>query len=170
MSAKRMIVMLLFGFLALFIQGSVLKSLGPESMIVPNLILILVIFLAFYEVSVAGVFTAFLLGLQMDLGTGILLGPWAASFVAAYGFVSSVSQRVFVESPVAVAAVTFCSSLLVSFAVVAFVFQFRPAALDAFSYSLTMLLEGLLTAVIAPFLFSGLKRMLVPRGGAAGRP
>ncbi len=166
---KKFIIVLLLGMVALFIQGSLLKSFAPESLVVPHILLVIVVFLAFYDLSVSGVCLAFLLGIEMDLGTGILIGPWAAGFVAVYGMVSSISQRVFVESPTAIAIAAFSSSILGSFVFLAFLYQFRPAALDVFSFSFVMLFEAILTAVIAPIIFKLLKRLLLPRShGSSG--
>ena len=67
--------------------------------------------------------------------------------------VASVSQRVFIDSPLAIVAASFVSSLLSTFVFLALLFQFRPAALDLFSFSFVMFLEAVLTALVAPVVF-----------------
>jgi len=164
---RKIVLILVLGLLALFIQGTLLKSLEPAFMIVPNLFLVLVCFLAFYEVSVLGAVLAFVLGLELDIASNLLLGPWAASFIAVYGMLSSISQRVFVESVVAVFLGVLCSCILATFIYLVIVFQFQPTVGNLLSYSLTLMVEALLTAVLAPLIFAGLKVFLLPRSSAS---
>ena len=56
------------------------------------------VYLAFYEVSTFGAALAFLLGLQLDVSSAKLLGPWAGSFVLVYGFLGPLSQRIFIDT------------------------------------------------------------------------
>ena len=165
---RKYICFLVIGFLGIFIQGTLLKSVAPESMMVPNLALVLVVFLAFYDVTISAVILAFLLGMEMDFATGLLVGPWAASFVAVYGIVSSISQRVFVDSPVAVSLAVFFSNLLATFIYLAFMFQFTPAPMNPISLSFGMIVESLFSAVLAPVIFTGLKKALLPKTSSSG--
>lgn len=109
--AYRPLLFFLFGLCALFVQGSVLKLIYP-GIIVPNLLLIAVVYLSFFDVSISGALISFALGILADFGSGILLGPWAGAFVGVYGMLSALSQRFFIESPVpALVAVAMASIL-----------------------------------------------------------
>jgi rod shape-determining protein MreD len=163
MKSKLVMWCLLYGLVAVFIQSTLLKLFAPGHMVVPNFVLILVSFLAFYEVSVLGTIIAFILGAQMDLASGLLLGPWCAGFVAVFGMLSSLSQRLFVESPVASFLAVFFASLLASFVYLILVLQFEPAGAQHFTFSLLLLLEAGLTALLAPVVFKMLKWLMLPK-------
>lgn len=158
-SWKRCIFVLLLGLVAVFIQSTILKAVLP-SIIIPNFLIILLVFLAFYETSPAGVCTAFLLGLEFDLHGGILLGPWAGSFVAVYCALASLSQRIFVDSALAAFTVVLFSSFLSSFIFVVLVYEFQPVQL---SLLYTAFVEALLNGIVAPLLMALLRRYLARR-------
>lgn len=167
---RKIAVVLLLGLVALFIQGTFLKSLAPGAMIVPNLFLVLVAFLAFYEVSVFGAILVFVLGIELDVASGLLLGPWAASFVAVYGMLSSISQRVFIESGLAIFLGVLCSCLMATFIYLIIVYQFEPSAGGLLSYSMILVAEAVFSAVLAPLIFRGLKIIMLDKAqGAPGR-
>lgn len=157
-SARRLIVVLAIGLLALFIQGTLIKSIAPTSMLVPNLNLIIVAFLAFREPSVFGAILSFLLGIQFDFSSGVLVGPWSAAFVAAFGLLSMVSQRVFVESPPAVVFSVLVAVLVANLIRILIILQFSEVGLAGFTWALFG--EGILTALLAPLLFKALKKVL----------
>ena len=158
-SWKRCALVLLLGLVAVFVQSTVLKAILPP-VVIPSFLVILLVFLAFYETSLAGVFTAFLLGLEFDLHGGILLGPWAGSFVAVYCALASLSQRIFVDSGLAAFAVVLLSSFLSSFIFVVLVFEFQPVQLGVLS---TALIEALLNGILAAPVLALLRRYLARR-------
>ena len=158
-SFKRCILVLLLGLLAIFVQSTLLKAILPQ-MVIPNFLLILLVFLAFYETSLAGVITAFLLGLEFDLHGGILLGPWAGSFVAVYCALASLSQRIFVDSALAAFTVVLFSSFLSSFIFVVLVFEFQPVQLGLMY---TAFIEALLNGFLAPPLMALLRKYMTRR-------
>lgn len=143
---KRIGVIFALGILAVFIQGTLLKSLSPL-MVVPNLVLVLVIILSFFENSLLGVFLSFALGLMLDSFSGVMLGPWAAAFVAIFWILSSLSNRMFVESPLSLVIGTFVSSLLANSIYFFMVFGFRPDLVTGITISFV---EAILTAIMAP--------------------
>ena len=71
-----------------------LKLVSPN-IIVPNFILIMVICLGFNLVTPGAATLAFSLGLVFDLYSGVLLGPWAGTFVLVYVILSLLSQRLY---------------------------------------------------------------------------
>ena len=158
-SFQRCASILVLGLVAVFVQSTVLKTALPP-VVIPNFLVIFLVFLAFYETSLTGVLTAFLLGLEFDLHGGILLGPWAGSFVAVYCALASLSQRIFVDSLLAAFTVVLFSSFFSSFIFVVLVFNFQPVDL---SLLYTASIEALLNAILAAPLLSILRKYLVRR-------
>ncbi len=156
---KRTALILLLGLVAVWVQGGVLRSIVSDNGIVPNLILILVVYLAFYEANPFGALLAFLLGFEFDLLSGVRLGPWAGSFVLLFGLLSCFAQRIFVESLLATAVVVFFSSLVVSLVYFLCTYELHPLSSSRGGY---ILIEALLTAVLAPIVFK-LLRLIVRR-------
>ena len=111
---KRYIVVLLIGLAAIAIQGALLTMMVPEYL-VPNLVLILVVFLGFYDVRLSTLFLVFLLGLQFDLASGVLIGPWAGAFVVVFLLLAFMAQSIFIESVVSVVISVFVASLVSDF-------------------------------------------------------
>lgn len=153
---NRTIIVLVLGLLAVFVQGTLLKSVLPE-LPVPDLLLILVVYLAFYDSSPLGAVLTFVLGLQFDLFSEMLLGPRAGSLVIVYGVLAALSQRLFVESLFAAFVSVFLSSVVNSVVYIILLSDAKPTHAYFFYIAL---LEALFTALIAPFLFKGLKRIL----------
>lgn len=162
---RRIILSLMFGLLSILIQGTIIRGLLPEA-VVPNLLLILVVFLAFYETSVLGAALVFLLGIEYDMCSALMIGPWSGAFVLVFGVVALLSQRIFVESPVAVMVTVFLASLLSNFVFLLIVLQVRSGS---FVFGWSSLFEAFLTAVICIPFFSLYRRFLVPAPLGPGR-
>lgn len=156
---RRILSILAIGFLAVLVQGTLLKGLFPQ-LVVPGLVLILVLYLAFYETNIFGTFLVFGLGLLLDMCGGILIGPWAGSFVFVYGVTAFISQRIFAESFVALVVTSFVASLVSNFIYAALTVQVMHSH---FNQYWIFLVEALLTAVVCPFIFSFLKIVLQSR-------
>ena len=106
-----------------------------------------------------GVFVVFLLGLELDLCSAHLLGPWAGAFVVTFGLIAAMSQHVFVESPLAVALVVGASTIVSTLVYAGLVYEFKPAGAISFW---GLFGEALITAVIGPILFIGVRAILPP--------
>ena len=78
----------------------------------PNLITIMVVFLAMYHSNQLGLFIVFLLGILLDLTYAELLGVWSGSYIVTFSVLLLLSQHLFVESRMVVfIATTFCALL-----------------------------------------------------------
>jgi len=163
---RKYIFFLMLGLLAIFLQGTVLRSLLPSAAVIPNFLVVLVIFLAFYETSVQGVWLAFLLGLELDLYGGVLLGPWAGAFAVTFCVFALLSQRIFVESGVAAFLVVFVASLFGHLIYLVMTFEFQMVRSGFISISLT---EALLNGLVALPVLVLLRRLFrrKERAGAA---
>lgn len=158
---RRALITFAFGLLFVFIQGTLIKAFFPGA-IVPGLALVLVVFLAFYEPTIFGALLAFLLGLESDMCSGLVLGPCAGSFVAVFGIVSLLSPRIFVESPLAIIVTVFVASIISNFVFFAVMYQVSHSS---FAFSWTLFLEALFTALCCVPLFALFRRTLLATGG-----
>ncbi len=150
---------LLLSLVAIFIQGSLLRYLLPDFAI-PNLLLIMVVFLGFFEISPIGAILAFSIGLLLDLSSGVLIGPSAGSYTLIFGVLAALSTRLFVESGFAVAVTVFICSIFGNLTYLLLVSQFSPSA----GQSLGVLFgEAFTSALLAPLIFILLKRILTPK-------
>lgn len=156
---RKAIAVLLLGVLALLIPGTLIKSISP-GLVVPNFLLILLVFLAFYNGRPGDALLAFMLGLEQDLGSLSLLGPWAGAYIVVFAVLTLLSRRIFIESAWVVFLTVFTAALAADFLYLAMLaLVYDAAAVTAASFS-TALWEGLLSALFAPFLFPWLKRRL----------
>jgi rod shape-determining protein MreD len=105
---KRFLLILVLGLIGTLFQGALMR-VGLPPFLVPQFLLLLVVFLAFSEVSVFGCMMAFVLGLLMDFSSAMLVGPWGGAFVAVYGFLAVLSHRLLIESTIAAMIITFVS-------------------------------------------------------------
>ena len=163
---KRVLVFLALTVASVWLQGSVIRSVFSDTAIVPNIPLILVVFLSFFEVSPFGAVLAFAIGFEFDMFSGIRIGPWAGTFVLLFGVIACFAQRIFVESGPAVAVAAFVSSLLGSLVYLLFTYEIRP-----FTGGLVwqILVEAIFTGIIAPFVFKLLKWVIYRREQVSGR-
>ncbi len=143
---------------ALFLQSTALKFLLPYHF-VPNFCLIFLVFLAFYEVSVVGAVLSFIIGIAFDVSSGVLLGPWSASFTASYCVLILLSQRIFVDSFPAAMLVVFITTLFSTFIYTGLLYQFQPAAFDICDF----VVEAAVTGAVSPFVLAFFQRLLVHR-------
>jgi len=139
----------------LLILQVVVHQFGVPMWFVPQGVLVCVVFLAFYEFSVAGVVMAFLLGLLLDLHSGVLLGPWAGSYLIVYATFAFLSQRLFVESPIVAMSVVALGTLLSGVVFVILAFEYQTVTQGGL-----MMLGGqaVASALIAPLVFRFLSR------------
>lgn len=162
---KQACLVLLCGLTAALMQGALLY-IGLPSFLLPQLVLILVVYLGFHEVSFLGACSAFALGLLMDFASAVLVGPWAGAFVAVYGALSVGSQRLFVESAIVMIVTAFCASLCADFIFLGLAYEYQPSSA---SYLMEACGQALATALIAPVaiaIFSKiLRRKAVPALG-----
>lgn len=150
----RAVSLLLIGFCALCAQG-VLRHLGMPEMVLPQLIVLVVIHLSFSEVNAFGCIMAFVLGLLLDLSSAVLLGPWAGSLVVLFGALALLSQRLFIESGVAAACITFFSVVATN---ILFSILGPEYPVVTWEYPQKVLGQAVITSLIAPLVLGALAR------------
>ena len=153
----RTLLIVATGLVAIFLQSSGLRFFGA-TVPTPNFLIMITVFLAFYEISVLGATLAFVLGLLLDMASGgVLLGPSAAALVVVYIALASLTQRIFVESflTIAVAVVTSAAVARLVYAVLIYEFQPKESVLSG---GLSVFaVEGVLSALLAPLVFGLLR-------------
>jgi len=141
------------GLFVIFLQSSGLRISGL-SIPTPNFVVMMTVFLAFYEVSVLGATLAFCLGVLLDMASGgALLGPSGAALVVVYVSLASLTQRIFVESFFTVAVAVIASSAVARLVYAVLIYEFQPKE-SVFGGGVWMfLVEGIFSALLAPLLF-----------------
>jgi rod shape-determining protein MreD len=145
----------MLGLVLLTLQG-LLRHVGVPGWAIPQGLLICVVFLACYEFSVVGALTVFLLGLLLDMSSGVVLGPWSGSYVLVYVLFAFLSQRLFVESKLVAMLVVICATLCAGSVFLLLAVRFQSIAHDDF---FTLAGQGCFSALCTPAIFSVLRRM-----------
>jgi rod shape-determining protein MreD len=163
---KRILVLFGLTILGLYLQTLVGFYLPSLDYLRPNLLCILVVFVALHEPTAAGAFLAFFVGTLFDLASGSVIGPWAGAFVLVFGLLSAVTQQLFVQSILTVVAAVFFSSVLGTLSYQLLSFEMVSPSHRSFW---GVLVEATVTAAIAPLVF-GVLRKFFGRRGRLGAP
>ena len=162
---NRFVVIILLGLVSIFAESVLLWSAVP-SYLSPHILIVLVAYLAFFEVGPAGSVTAFVLGLMMDLSSAFLLGPWAGACVAVYGCLAVLSHRLFIESALVACVVGFAGSLGADVLYHVISYEFRPAGVH---FLVEAIPRAAITAVLAPLLFSCFRKVMFRKSQSSRR-
>jgi rod shape-determining protein MreD len=161
----RLVICFLVALFLLVVQGA-LHQVGLPAWLIPQGVLVCVVFLAFYEFSLAGVVMAFLLGLSLDMSSGVLLGPWAGSYVVVYAILAFLSQRLFVESALVAMLVVASATVIAGVLFLLLAFEYQAVTREDF---LLLVGQAFASALIAPFVFRYLLRSWRKVGVSFGR-
>jgi len=128
-----------------------LLPLGP---IMPDLVVILCVYLALHEHTVAGALGAFLLGYFVDNFSGNVLGLHAVSMSLIFLLVYLLARQLWMDNVVANVAVVFAASLLKALSI-ALLLVFYVSADYPWSHLFTTVwFEAAIAAMFTPFVFS----------------
>ena len=128
-----------------------LLPLGP---IMPDLVVILCVYLALHEHTVAGALGAFLLGYFVDNFSGNVLGLHAFSMSLIFLLVYLLARQLWMDNVVANVAVVFAASLLKALSI-ALLLAFYVSADYPWSHLFTTVwFEAAIAAMFTPFVFS----------------
>ena len=139
--------------LAMLVQTTIGVLVAPVTEVVPNLVLVLVVYVGLRYHGVAGVFGAFLLGYFLDTFSGTVLGVQASACTAAYVVAYLIARTLWTEDGLPAMIVVFLASVVyvvVAHAVVVLVDRDWPG------WTLVLrrgLVEATLTALVAPWMF-----------------
>ncbi len=106
---RRALAVVVAALLAMVAQTTVLPALLPRPL-VPNLVLVLVVWLALHQRGAGGAAGAFLLGWFLDTFSGTLLGVQAFAMSATYLAVWVVGRTLWTEQGVSAMAMVFAAS------------------------------------------------------------
>lgn len=142
----------LTGSLALLLQTTVLHTLTGDR-IIPDLALILCVFLGLHEHSVAGATGAFLLGYLLDSFSGSLVGLNAFAMTTVYTLVYLVSRRLWMDNAVSSIAMVFLGTLVKGIAILSALAAYLTIERVSLGAVQVLLAEALLAAALTPLMF-----------------
>jgi rod shape-determining protein MreD len=142
---------------ALLLQTTVLHQM-TGGRVIPDLVLVLCVYLGLHEHSVAGVTGAFLLGYLLDSFSGSVVGLNAFAMTSVYVVVYLMSRRLWMDNVLSAVAMAFLGTVLkgvlVTVALAAYLAVHRPTLQAA----QILLAEALLAAALTPVTFATLRR------------
>jgi rod shape-determining protein MreD len=147
---------------AMLLQTTVFAAL-PRVPVVPNLVLVLAVYLGARHHGVGGVCGAFLLGYFLDTFSGTVLGLHAFALTAVYAAVYLIARNLWMQTGLPVMAVVFvaaCVGELAMLVLATLVAAGAPLWQQVVWYGL---IEAAVTALLAPavFAFVGRERQLL---------
>lgn len=140
---------------ALILQTTVLHGL-TGGRVIPDLILILCVYLGLHEHNLGGATGAFLLGYLLDSFSGSLVGLHAFAMTTVYLVVYLVSRRLWMDNTLSGIAMVFLGSLLKGMAIVVALAAYLSLDRLSLGVGQTLLAEALLAAALTPVVFSTL--------------
>ncbi len=140
-------VMLVLVALLFVIFQACLFLIDMPVWLVPQCLVVSVVFLAFYECSIVAALMAFVLGLLLDVASGLSIGPWAGAYVFVFGFFTLLSQRLFIESRIVALVASGVATIMATLV-------FCLLGVNAASIGFGQLFgQGIVTALSAPLVF-----------------
>jgi rod shape-determining protein MreD len=157
-----MLFVLLFGvgLIAVLLQTT-LFHLFPVPGMVPDLMVVLTVYLAIRLPALAGAVGAFLLGYALDTFSGKYMGLNAFSLSLIFLLIHSTSRWMWTDNPFSASVAVFLSSWVRAASLVALLALFRPEEGRGLVLLEFVLFESLLAALVAPWIFSGLDRIRI---------
>ncbi len=156
--AKTILLFVVAFFAGIFIQATFVHSMLPDA-IAPDILLVLAVFLGLRSRNPGGAFGAFVIGLGADFASGKFLGPFAAGSLAAFLTTAFFANHFFAEKWFTVSLSTLLASLAKNITSALLLKFFTPIDLFTVDALLTLFLEAMLSAFIAPFVVT----LLAPR-------
>lgn len=148
-------IYVLAGMLVLLLQTTLLHGLSGGR-IIPDLVLILCVYLGLYEHNIGGATGAFLLGYLLDSFSGSLVGLHAFAMTTVYLVVYLVSRRLWMDNTLSGVAMVFLGSLLKGVAIVVALAAYLSIDRMSFGVAQTLFAEALLAAALTPIVFGSL--------------
>src|SRR5262245_8690831 len=147
------IVLALATLVAMVLQTTIGATVAPFTEVVPNLVLVLAVYLGLRHHGVGGVIGAFLLGYVLDTFSGTLLGVHAAACTAAYVVAYLIARTLWTEDGLPAMMVVFLAALvntIVAHGVVVLVDRAWPGWLVVLRHGLV---QAVFATVLTPWVF-----------------
>ncbi len=152
--SKRLVAFICLTILLLILQTAIFSNLFAGQY-VPQLMAIVIMFLAFYWRTTGGLIFCWLLGLLLDFQIAVLLGPSMIASIMIFFIFSTIANNLYINSQFV---------LVLSGAVGAFLLIFIQQIIQnifidvGLSNLLALMKDALATALIAPLIFPLLSR------------
>ncbi len=143
------------GMLVLLLQTTLLHGLSGGR-IIPDLVLILCVYLGLHEHNIGGATGAFLLGYLLDSFSGSLVGLHAFAMTTVYLVVYLVSRRLWMDNTLSGVAMVFLGSLLKGVAIVGALAAYLSIDRMSFGVAQTLFAEALLAGALTPIVFGAI--------------
>ena len=147
----------LVGIFLLLLQTTLLHLL-PIGPVVPDLILVLCVYLGLYHPSVGGALGSFLLGYSIDIVSSPILGLNAFAMSLVFLSVYFSSRSIWIQNPIVTSLVVLLAALVKGTAVVLVSAVFLSVEGFWIGAARYIIMEALVAAVLAPLVFALLRR------------
>ena len=147
----------LVGIFLLLLQTTLLHLL-PIGPVVPDLILVLCVYLGLYHPSVGAALGSFLLGYSVDIVSSPILGLNAFAMSLVFLSVYFSSRSIWIQNPIVTSFIVLLAALVKGAAVVLVSAVFLSVEGFWVSAARYIILEALVAAVLAPLVFALLRR------------
>ena len=141
------------GLVAMLLQTTIGPLVTPLTEVVPNLVLVLAVYLGMRHHGIGGVVGAFLLGYSLDTFSGALLGVHAAACTAAYVVAYLIARTLWTEDGLPAMIVVFLAALVhtvVAHGVVVLVDRAWPGWMVVVRHGLE---QAMLATILTPWMF-----------------
>ena len=149
-----LLIMVMIAAVGSVLLETTLLHVLPLGSVTPDLLVILCVYLALHEHSVAGALGAFLLGYFADNFSGNVLGLQAFSMSLVFLLVYLLARQLWMDNVVANVAVVFMASVLKAFAVAVLLAFYLTADYPWQHLFTTAWVEAAIAAVFTPFIFT----------------
>jgi len=140
------IIFLILGILVLVVQTTFLQLL-PAWLGNPDILFLLIVYIACQTEILQGAVLILLLGLLMDVFSGIFLGLYPVIYLLVFAFIKGISRRISINEFAYQVPLALISYLLVSIGMFLFSYSLAPDTPPQWSWGL-ILLQLLMLAVI----------------------
>jgi len=147
----------LVGIFLLLLQTTLLHLL-PIGPVVPDLILVLCVYLGLYHPSVGAALGSFLLGYSIDIVSSPILGLNAFAMSLVFLSVYFSSRAIWIQNPIVTSLVVLLAALVKGAAVVLISAVFLSVEGFWIGAARYIIMEALVAAVLAPLVFALLRR------------
>ena len=147
----------LVGIFLLLLQTTLLHLL-PIGPVVPDLILVLCVYLGLYHPSVGAALGSFLLGYSIDIVSSPILGLNAFAMSLVFLSVYFSSRSIWIQNPIVTSLVVLLAALVKGAAVVLVSAVFLSVEGFWIGAARYIIMEALVAAVLAPLVFALLRR------------
>ena len=147
----------LVGIFLLLLQTTLLHLL-PIGPVVPDLILVLCVYLGLYHPSVGAALGSFLLGYSVDIVSSPILGLNAFAMSLVFLSVYFSSRAIWIQNPIVTSLVVLLAALVKGAAVVLISAVFLSVEGFWIGAARYIIMEALVAAVLAPLVFALLRR------------